>query len=41
MRRVLKALPPVEISIPPDKRDAVDALLSRQLSIWPEALERT
>ena len=37
MRRVLKVLPPVEISIPPEKRGAVDALLSRQLSIWPEA----
>jgi hypothetical protein len=37
LRRVLKVLPPAEIPIPPEKRQAVETLLSRQLSIWPEA----
>jgi hypothetical protein len=35
LRRLLKALPPVRLPVPPDRRERVDALLSRYLSDWP------
>jgi hypothetical protein len=37
MRRLLKALPPSRILVPPERREAVDAVLSRYLSDWPRA----
>jgi serine/threonine protein kinase len=37
LRRLLKALPPTRIPIPPEQRNAVDAVLSRYLSDWPTA----
>jgi hypothetical protein len=37
VRRLLKAFPPVRISIPLAQREAVDAVLSRYLSDWPGA----
>jgi hypothetical protein len=37
LRRLLKALPPVRLSVPPEQREAVDAVLSRYLSDWPAA----
>lgn len=39
LRRLLKALPPVEIKVSPMQRPAVDALLCRYLSDWPTAGE--
>jgi hypothetical protein len=35
LRRVLKALPPVRILIPPGRREEADAVLSRYLGEWP------
>jgi serine/threonine protein kinase len=35
LRRLLKALPPVRLPVPPDRREEVDAVLSRYLSDWP------
>ena len=35
LRRLLKALPPVRLPVPPEQREAVDAVLSRYLSDWP------
>jgi serine/threonine protein kinase len=40
LRRLLKALPPVEIKVSPKQHPAVDALLCRYLSDWPTAGER-
>ena len=37
MRRLLKALPPAKIPIPPERREEVDVVLSRYLSDWPTA----
>jgi len=37
VRRLLKALPPTKIPIPPEWREAADAVLSRYLSDWPRA----
>jgi hypothetical protein len=37
VRRLLKALPPARIPVPPERREAVDAVLSRYLSDWPGA----
>jgi hypothetical protein len=35
LRRLLKALPPVRLPVPPGQREAVDTILSRYLSDWP------
>ena len=37
VRRLIKALPPLSIPVPPARRDAVDAVLSRYLADWPAA----
>jgi len=37
LRRLLKALPPARIPVLPERRKAVDAVLSRYLSDWPTA----
>ena len=37
VRRLLKALPPARIPIPAERREEVDAVLSRYLSDWPMA----
>jgi hypothetical protein len=37
VRRLLKALPPERIPVPSERREAVDAVLSRYLSDWPMA----
>jgi serine/threonine protein kinase len=39
VRRLLKALPPTKIPIPPERREEVNAMLSRYLSDWPTAQE--
>ena len=37
LRRLIKAIPPLSIPVPPERREAVDAVLSRYLSDWPAA----
>jgi serine/threonine protein kinase len=37
VRRLIKAMPPLSIPVPPERREAVDAVLSRYLSDWPAA----
>jgi hypothetical protein len=37
VRHLLKALPPARIPIPAERREEVDAVLSRYLSDWPMA----
>ncbi len=36
VRRLISILPPVRIKMPANRRDEVDALMRRHLSIWPE-----
>jgi hypothetical protein len=40
VRRLLKALPPFRMLVPPERREAVDAVLSRYLSDWSMAEEQ-
>ena len=39
LRRSVHFLPPVRISIPPDRRQEVEAIMRRYLSEWPAAPE--
>jgi serine/threonine protein kinase len=40
LRRLLKALPPAKIAVPPEKRETLETLLSRYLSAWPAEADR-
>ena len=40
VRRLLKALPAIRILVPNDRREVVNAVLSRYLSDWPTSAEQ-